>query len=305
MDSARSTSTVDANSEHGSRAAISHTSKFSHSVFQPTSARTSSTATLENEENDFDFNDDFDFNLDPPKLSQSSSGGRTLSKANSAKPKGDRTFGKGAMFEFEQVVDPVVPHTLHLSQSTVPTPLDDVEPRSSIYGDNELFVNSDSSSMQKATKLNSIANNMTSQALSPGTKTPFLGMENSYQNIKHKTPVNQVKESGQCIAPPIGRNLAEEQSRQRAMAATKIQNWFRRHQKRRKASRAAMKRLLDNKRQEKRGERSRELEMDRREDDRKRIREEKARKARQEAISVSQNRYFSRLKSCLEKQCKF
>lgn len=296
VNSARSTTTVDSEGDRASRATASRASKFSHSVFQPTSARTET--TVDNDDVGFE---DFDFNFEP-KLSPREDNnhgdysGKTLvkSQANGQQAayggaKGGKTFSKGPAFEFEQVVDPVIPQTLRLPQTMVTTAShDDTEPRSSIYGDNELFVDSESASMQKATKLNSIANNMTSQALSPGTKTSFLGMENSYQNIKHKTPVNQVKESTQCGAPPMGRNLAEEQSRQRSMAATKIQCWYRRHQGRRRASSAAMKRLLQSKRQEKREEMNREQELDRRsEDDRKRMREDKARKARQEAISVS------------------
>ncbi len=50
----------------------------------------------------------------------------------------------------------------------------------------------------KSQKLNSLANNMTSQAMSPGTKTSLLDLENAFQNLKHKMPVNQVQCKDKC-----------------------------------------------------------------------------------------------------------
>ena len=83
----------------------------------------------------------------------------------------------------------------------------------------------------KSQKLNSLANNMTSQAMSPGTKTPLLDLENAFQNLKHKMPVNQVRRSPQNIA----RNIADDQGRCTHESAIKIQRWYRRHRSRRKA----------------------------------------------------------------------
>lgn len=40
--------------------------------------------------------------------------------------------------------------------------------------------------------MNGLANNMTSQGQKQRTKASLSSMENSYQNIRHKTPVNQV-----------------------------------------------------------------------------------------------------------------
>ena len=83
----------------------------------------------------------------------------------------------------------------------------------------------------KSQKLNSLANNMTSQAMSPGTKTPLLDLENAFQNLKHKMPVNQVRRSPQNI----GRNISDDQGRSAHDSAVKIQRWYRRHRSRRKA----------------------------------------------------------------------
>ena len=42
-------------------------------------------------------------------------------------------------------------------------------------------------------QVNGLANNMTSQGLKQKAKASLSSIENSYQNIKHKTPVNQVR----------------------------------------------------------------------------------------------------------------
>ena len=127
--------------------------------------------------------------------------------------------------------------------------------------------------------LNSIANNMTSLAMSPGTKASFLGLENSYQNLKPKTPINQVKKG------------VSHDDRVCHQAAVCIQRWYRRC---RAASAAleedGLKRMLAAKRrdlEEKRDrEREQERERERKERDRAASREEKARQARQRAIEV-------------------
>lgn len=145
----------------------------------------------------------------------------------------------------------------------------------------------------------SIANNMTLQALSPTTKTSFMDIENSYQNLKHKTPVNQVVKSNTSPAPSQnGQNsLAEDYIKSVNLAATKIQRKFRGYlgkknqdDARNKAGEAAMKRLFGQKKREREEMFMKEQESlaneDRARDDRRRIREDKARQARQDAIKV-------------------
>lgn len=145
----------------------------------------------------------------------------------------------------------------------------------------------------------SIANNMTLQALSPTTKTSFMDIENSYQNIKHKTPVNQVVKSNTSPAPSQnGQNsLAEDYIKSVNLAATKIQRKFRgylasksKDDVRNKAGEAAMKRLFGQKKREREEmlikEQESRVNEDRAREDRRRIREEKARQARQDAIKV-------------------
>ena len=116
-------------------------------------------------------------------------------------------------------------------------------------------------------------------------------MENSYQNIKHKTPVNQVKQSAKNTQPQaqaqVGRNIAENYIKTCNMAATKIQRWFRRHRTRSMSGEAAIRRMLESKKQEKEEEMRRERQLGEEEvEDRQRSREERARQARQDAIQV-------------------
>ena len=83
-------------------------------------------------------------------------------------------------------------------------------------------------------------------------------------------------------------SVAEEYLRTLNAAATKIQRWFKRHQKRRQAGEAAMRRLLQQKREDVLRQ-SAVLQEDQqhRQEDRKRVKEEKARQARLDAIQVS------------------
>ena len=151
---------------------------------------------------------------------------------------------------------------------------------------NEILNSHVAAMSHKAMKLNSIANNMTSQAFSGGAKAPLHSMQNSYQNIKPKTPVNEVRQSP-SLSPQVGRNIAEDYIKKCNMAATKIQRWYRRHQPRLKAGEAAMKRLLQAKRQEKEIQRKSEKDLLKlKEGERKKAREERARLARQQAIEV-------------------
>ena len=75
-------------------------------------------------------------------------------------------------------------------------------------------------------RLNSITNNMTSQGKSPGVKTALIDIQNSYQNIKHKTPVNQVRKLSSSLAAET--NLSDDYMKTVHMAASKIQRWYRR-----------------------------------------------------------------------------
>ena len=149
----------------------------------------------------------------------------------------------------------------------------------------------------------SIANNMTEQGRAPSVKVGLSDLENSYQNIKHKTPVNQTRKvSTSQVKESINRDnnsnssnsLAEDYIKSLNMSATKVQRWFRRHNKRRKAGKAAIQRLLNQKKQTFEESRLRESQNDflakemeeKRQEERKRIREEKAKYARQQAIQV-------------------
>lgn len=133
----------------------------------------------------------------------------------------------------------------------------------------------------------SIANNMTLQGMSPKTKVSLSSIE----NIKHKTPINQMMKG--ASNSHVGRNVMEDYMKTLHTAATKIQRWYRRHMVRKCAGKAAVKRLLQQKKV-KMEEVQREslnfaigLECEEQKiEDRKRIREEKAKKARQQAIEV-------------------
>lgn len=141
-------------------------------------------------------------------------------------------------------------------------------------------------SSESAQQVTGITNNMTNQGRSPRNKqkTALSNLENSYQNIRHKAPVNETKQTG---SNSVGRNIAEDYIQLVNMAATKIQIWYKRHITRKKAGRAAMKRLLSQKRESIEREREAEkLEEERKVEERKRIREEKAKAARQQAIQV-------------------
>ncbi|KAL4239667.1 hypothetical protein ACF0H5_000473 [Mactra antiquata] len=149
----------------------------------------------------------------------------------------------------------------------------------------------------RSSSQSAIANNMTLQGMSKGVKVGLSDLENSYQNIKHKTPVNQTRKS-QSGCNQGANTLVEDHIKTVNFAATKIQRWFRRHHTRRKAGEAAIHRLLQSKKQIYEEQRvresqneffSKELE-DRKQEDRKRTREEKARIARQEAIRELQRK---------------
>lgn len=138
-----------------------------------------------------------------------------------------------------------------------------------------------------------IANNMTLQGMSKGVKVGLSDLENSYQNIKHKSPVNQTRKS-QSGNKTGANSLVEDHIKRLNFAATKIQRWYRRHCARRKAGQAAIHRMLQSKKHVFEEQRLRESQNDffakemeeRKQEERKRNREEKAKIARQEAIKV-------------------
>ena len=80
------------------------------------------------------------------------------------------------------------------------------------------------------------------------------------------------------------------------MAATRIQRFFRRHMTRRKSSEAALRRMLDAKRKERESMLNEDpLAVNKSRDaERAKIREQKARQARQEAIQELQRRRAER-----------
>lgn len=152
---------------------------------------------------------------------------------------------------------------------------------------NSIYGNTRSSSQS------AIANNMTLQGMSKGVKVGLSDLENSYQNIKHKSPVNQTRKS-QSGNKAGANSLVEDHIKRVNFAATKIQRWYRRHNARRKSGQAAIHRLLQSKKHVFEEQRLRESQNDffakemeeRKQDERKRNREEKAKVARQEAIKV-------------------
>ena len=144
---------------------------------------------------------------------------------------------------------------------------------------------------------------MTLQGRAPSVKVGLSDLENSYQNIKHKTPINQTRKvSSSQGKPGVNRlsesnsanSLAEDYIKSLNMSATKIQRWFRRHIKRRRAGKAAIQRLLNQKKQTFEEHRMRESQNDfmakemeeKKQEERKRVREERAKYARQQAIQV-------------------
>ena len=271
MNSARSTGSADGGEgDQGSQATGGGHSRFSHSVFQPVSARTSS--TLEDEEV-----------LDDPRHYHSEQLLPRQSPREELRLNLDQRAPSHEEINFNFEQKPFELKLLGMDQRA--TSHEEMShSRNSLYGDNANAYGND----QKSHKLNSIANNMTSQAMSPGTKMALMDMENSYQNIKPKTPVNQTRQ----FPRGSGRRSAEDQGRTANMSATRIQRWFRRHLTRRKAGEAAMRRLLDTKRAEKAEELSQKKDyvsssqQHQSSEQRKRIREEKARQARQDAIQV-------------------
>jgi len=79
-------------------------------------------------------------------------------------------------------------------------------------------------SNKKPTNQSAIANNMTLQGRTPSVKVGLSDLENSYQNIKHKTPVNETRKTStrQSDSSQNGANaLAEDYIKTLNMSATK------------------------------------------------------------------------------------
>ena len=147
--------------------------------------------------------------------------------------------------------------------------------------------------------VNGIANNMVTNVKTPRAKASFSTMENSYQNIKHKTPVNQVKE--EQANQRSHKQTSVEYANEKESAAIKIQQWYRsrklkhsRSEAARKAGEAAIRRILQQKKTE--VEEHKQLDLDflndeenekQKAEDRKQQRDAKAKHARQQAIRVS------------------
>ncbi|KAL3877372.1 hypothetical protein ACJMK2_035090 [Sinanodonta woodiana] len=156
------------------------------------------------------------------------------------------------------------------------------------------LLNSERSNHGKTANTNSM-NNMTTQGMSPSVKIGFSSLENSFKNLKHKEPVNQTRETS---SNQSSKYLAEDYIRTIENAVVKIQRWYRRHHNRRKTSGAAIKRLLENKKKSLDEQKLREsqndvfqsISEDKKLEDRKRIREERARQARQEAVRELQRK---------------
>lgn len=220
-------------------------SQFTHSVFQPVSARTVST-------------------VDDLELSDNENAPSTRSKADlSAKNTNyDALYSSGRF-------------------STLATEARDADAQNqNLKSDRNPTSTQDTASSAPKFQTNGVANNMTSQALLSGNKAPLRSMENAYQNIKHKTPVNQVRQKTTT-------NLAEDYIKTCNMSAIKIQRCFRRWRAKRRNAEDTVQRLLESKRQERElamaNDKGKELSRDA---ERKKVREEKARQARQIAIQV-------------------
>ncbi|XP_019730088.1 centrosomal protein of 131 kDa isoform X2 [Hippocampus comes] len=126
-----------------------------------------------------------------------------------------------------------------------------------------------------------------------------VSLENSSLTKSQKnfssTSSNNKSPVPRASPPPQRCNQVSEEEAERYIqqvnqAAVTIQRWFRRHARRRRANRVALRRILDSKRKEwqERAEAESHLEMPR--DDRKLIREEKARQARLAAIQELQQK---------------
>lgn len=264
------------------------------------SARTNSTARTDNKElNDFLPPSDRQENFFQPSVHSSSDSDddcleSSLSKIQLLKEKHKMQQEKmNDLFKSsrDRVVQETLPKTSPRDQM-VKDALSKASPRNQLVKD----------AVPKTSNYSGIANNMVVTGKPQQVKASLSSIENSYQNIKHKTPVNEVKK--QEMSQQIGRNIAEDFIKTLNIAATKIQRWYRRHKSRHrkneatvKAGEAALKRLLQQKKQDHEEHKKLDLEFlnedesERRSaEDRKKLREEKARQARQQAIQELQKK---------------
>jgi len=144
-----------------------------------------------------------------------------------------------------------------------------------------------STSSQK--DLNATNNMLPAESRHPA-KLELKTMQNSYQNPTYnvnKTPVNEIY----TVSQPVSKNQAEDYIRRVNMAASVIQHAFRRFARRKKAMRAseaAMKRILTQKKEEMaRRQQETEKSAETQEKERQRQREERAKQARKQAVEVS------------------
>lgn len=136
------------------------------------------------------------------------------------------------------------------------------------------------------------ANNMLPQGeMRRHHKLELKTMQNSYQNATYnvnKAPVNELQSGSR---PPVTRNQTEDYIKTVNMSACIIQHAFRRFVRQRKAlraSEAAMKRLLAQKKEEiMHSQQEQDVMSENKSLNRQRIREEKAKQARLAAINVS------------------
>ena len=224
--------------------------KFTHSIFQPTSARTNSP-----------YDDDFDDSYDNDYVSSKQ---RNIAEVEN-KPANHSHSG----FVSEKNLDSFLFDAANFSTSA------NMDKKRNNVG------SSRPDSSTKSEK-DGIANNMTLQGLQTGNKASLLSLENSYRNIKPKTPVNQVRQKSRSkLLPKSGTVIAEDYIKTCNMAAAIIQRWYRRHSK--FNAKAELKRLLGEKQEKILAERNSEI---RKEEEKRRTKEEKAKVARQQAIQV-------------------
>lgn len=187
-----------------------------------------------------------------------------------------------------------------------------------------------------------LANNVFKPGQKSKAKASLSSMENSYQNIKPKTPINQVCKALSGNLKLNGNNRAGLQSKRQihhrkvssstkesmsqdtveeymdvlTTAAVKIQKWYRRHRTRRMAAEAAVKRLLGQKKEEHERRQQSELtqslndplDESKTAENRQKAREEKAKQARQQAIQELQKKREERkneVKKIAEEEVKY
>ncbi|KAK7111870.1 centrosomal protein of 131 kDa-like [Littorina saxatilis] len=259
-----------------------------HNIFRPDSARTDSDEELD------DIEESLSQSINKLQSLQSQLSG--INKNNSADDQPPSTSAE--VLNSHRSTD-TTPRNSHRSTDTTPRNISaDPTPRnvSAVPTPRDFPVRNSSKNIACAPTndlhTNGLANNMTSQKQK--TKASLSSMENSYQNIKHKTPVNQVRKpssTASASADQASQNIAEEYLKTLNTAATKIQRWFKRHHSRQQAGQAALRRLLQQKRDDVlRQSTAFQEDQQHPAEDRKKAKEEKARQARLDAIQELQKK---------------